>query len=181
MHIHFFINKCFTKTKGMGAFLFSCSVIFRAFRVYHKWRMSDFRLKNLSQILTSTKMESNHFFSHQNNFSFFNDTIIISKRRAYRIMTVIGCFLFALYVVCRRYKDTFVVFRILSSICWSFLMLFGVGVMWYSRKIKEAMLCIRETWIVLFSIIAFSIFNALPDFPFDRFFAILISFYFVFN
>lgn len=137
--------------------------------------MSDFRMKNLSEILTSTKLVSNLFFLDQQNFSFLKNKIRISKRRAYSIIIIFGYLLFVFYVVCRCYRDTFVIFKIFSSICWTFVMICGVVVMWYSRKIKEAMLCIRETWIVIFSIIAFSIFSALPDFTFSRFIAMLIG------
>lgn len=140
--------------------------------------MSDFRLKNLVQILTSKTVTSN-IFSQQKIFSCFKNKISISKRRTYLIIKVLCPFYFSFYVVCKYYKDTYLTFRILSSLCWTFVMICGIVIMWYSRKIREAMLCIRETWIVLISIITFGIIKGkiFSDFSFAPFIAIIISYY----
>lgn len=146
-----------------STFLFSFLVIYRAFLVYQKWKVSNFRFKHSSVILTSSVAYSNYLYSGQQKLGFIrcNNKLQMPINSVYIFIRISSLLLAALYVITRHFREIFI-FSLLSSIPWLVLIMFGIIVMWHARKVKEAMMCIRETWLVIASILVLGALNRLP-------------------
>lgn len=146
--IHIYTYNTYKTTQGCS-YLFAYLLIYRAFLVYHKWKLSNFRLRNLSNILASKYSFNDLLATEKKKFIFCNKRVQFSKKRTYICIQMMGAFLVLLKIVSHYYQEQIFLFTIFSKIPWVLLIIVGVGVMCYSCKIKENMLCIKETWMII--------------------------------
>lgn len=127
--------------------------------------MSNFRLQFQSQILNST-MIANHLNRDKKTLSFSccSNRFQLSYKTVHICIRISALFLVVLRITSHCYQDEIFILSLLSSLPWLVLIVFGIVVMWNARKIKEAMLCIQETWAIIFSILLISVVNRLPFF-----------------
>lgn len=137
-------------------------VIYRAFLVYQKWKISNMRLTNSSKILSSTNENSGRIFINYHMFTLCNNRWKCAKKAVYTCIRVISIFLIILYIIARYYRDSMFIFYVISSLLWFILIIGGTFVMYYSCRIKEAMLCVRETWVVIITILILAILIRIP-------------------
>lgn len=137
-------------------------IIYRLFRVYNKWRLTNNRLSNIRKMLEvdsdSVQYSSLLIIEQSYDISLFgcchSCKYIVNKRYALRIVRIYICIIFALMFVSRIFD-----INILARVIWTLLMLTAILMIFKSRKIKETMLVIKEVWALTFTMMLMTISN----------------------
>lgn len=122
--------------------------------------MSNFRLQFSSNILMSTVENTNSLCPDYQVFTFYG--FQFSRKAVYAMIRVLILVLSILRIISRYYRDTIFEFFLISLLLWVILLVIAAVVMYHLIKVKEAMLCVRETWAVIANILILTIFNRIP-------------------
>eukprot|EP01084_Bolivina_argentea_P159415 277638_1 len=132
---------------NMSAYLFSSAIVFRTLLIFDAWCFSKYTLNNKNSIILA------------------NDFMQVSKYQIYKfcgsfyvfysaswVFTVASMFLMLLIIVsiCAPLTSFgLVIPSFLFMLSWFLIIIIGIVILIKTRKIKEAILCIRETYIVI--------------------------------